>query len=941
MKTNKLIALLLSLLIGFNTVGVCYGEEVENEVPVVQENTGNKSDKQFYGYVPSDLDYNTPVIDQLNSGIAPIGTLVPSSYQYDVNEIKAKYPDVRNQNPYGTCWSFSSLGMMEFDLINKGQFTRDNDLSELQLAYFTFNNVQDPLGGTKGDTAKYYNENASNTYLNYGGNYEYSIRRLSQWIGATNESVVPYSNADSTKTNGLDSSLAYNYNSAYLKNAYLINIKQNSDNVKEMIMKHGSVGVMYNHWNDGMTQVNGVNAYFDNGKQTNAGGTHAVMIVGWDDNYSKDNFHTAEKPTKNGAWLVRNSWGIYFSYFWMSYETSSLSDTAYAFDCQNTKPYDNNYQLDGGLESYLYTNASSVYNKFTVQKTDGVESETLKAISVSFTKAANVNYTIDIYTSMYDKGKPETGTKVVSISDKTTYAGVYTIPLGTQNEVKLKPGSEFYVVVTTDKPAVDCETAYSIVDDPNSENPKSIWSKAVSQYDYNSYFKIDGSTRYQASQNNFRIKAYTTNNSKTQNDISNAVIAKNDDFTLDNPSVKVTYEDVELKKGTDYTISTTTDANGITVTVSGQGDYTGTLSKKFISISSLTVKCKDIAYTGSEVKPAITVKYDNATLKLDEDYTVNYSNNVKVSEKAIATIKGKGDYFGSIEVPFQIYNDIGETPKIYSLGLNGLIEFNFYFGLSDKLLKDEGAYVLFTLPDGREQKQYINDAIYKDGMYKFTCGVYAKEMTQKITIQMINGNGVKGRKYSYSIEDYTNSSFKSNSETSIKERKLLKSMLNYGGYAQDEFNAYLDNKAYKNVKSDFEEEMNSISAGLLSQYKGKILSKDKNISPNIITLLLEESTSLRVYFNVKDEKIVNKYEISIDGKKGTLEKNSKGYYVEISSIPSNKLDVIHTIKIGDLSIECSALSFVYSAINSNSNSMNALVSKALYIYFKQSKAYFG
>ena len=535
MKTNKLIALLLSLLIGFNTVGVCYGEEVENEAPVVEENTGNETDKQLYGYVPSDLDYNTPVIDGSNSGIAPIDTLIPSAYQYDINEIKAKYPDVRNQDPYGTCWSFSSLGMMEFDLINKGQFTRNNDLSELQLAYFTFNNVQDPLGGTKGDTAKYYNENASNTYLNYGGNYEYSIRRLSQWISATNESVVPYTNAASTITNGLDSSLAYNYNSAYLKNAYLINIKQNPDNVKEMIMNHGAVGVMYNHWNDGMTQVNGVNAYFDNGKQTNAGGTHAVMIVGWDDNYSKDNFQTAEKPTKNGAWLVRNSWGIYFSYFWMSYETSSLSDTAYAFDCQSTKPYDNNYQLDGGLESYLYTNVSSVYNKFTVQKKDGIESETLKAISVSFTKAANVNYTIDIYTSMYDKGKPETGTKVASISDKTTYAGVYTIPLGTQNEVKLKPGSEFYVVVTTDKPAVDCETAYSIVDDPNSANPKSIWSKAVSQYDYNSYFKIDGSTRYQASQNNFRIKAYTTNNSKTQKDISNAVITKNGDFTLDNP----------------------------------------------------------------------------------------------------------------------------------------------------------------------------------------------------------------------------------------------------------------------------------------------------------------------------------------------------------------------------------------------------------------------
>lgn len=106
MKTNKLIALLLSLLISFNNVGVCYGEEVENEVPVVEENTGNESDKQFYGYVPSDLDYNTPVIDQSNSGIAPIDTLVPSSYQYDINEIKAKYPDVRNQNPYGLVGHF-------------------------------------------------------------------------------------------------------------------------------------------------------------------------------------------------------------------------------------------------------------------------------------------------------------------------------------------------------------------------------------------------------------------------------------------------------------------------------------------------------------------------------------------------------------------------------------------------------------------------------------------------------------------------------------------------------------------------------------------------------------------------------------------------------------------------------------------------------------------
>ena len=33
------------------------------------------------------------------------------------------------------------------------------------------------------------------------------------------------------------------------------------------------------------------------------------MVVGWDDNYSKDNFRDGVKPEKDGAWLIRNSWG--------------------------------------------------------------------------------------------------------------------------------------------------------------------------------------------------------------------------------------------------------------------------------------------------------------------------------------------------------------------------------------------------------------------------------------------------------------------------------------------------------------------------------------------------------------------------------------------------------------------------------------------------------
>ena len=76
-----------------------------------------------------------------------------------------------------------------------------------QLIHFTFNSVIDPLGGTKGDYSKYYNNNTNMSYLEKGGNYEYAVKRLSQWVGAVNESDVPYSNASTVYNNGLDENM--------------------------------------------------------------------------------------------------------------------------------------------------------------------------------------------------------------------------------------------------------------------------------------------------------------------------------------------------------------------------------------------------------------------------------------------------------------------------------------------------------------------------------------------------------------------------------------------------------------------------------------------------------------------------------------------------------------------------------------------------------------
>lgn len=110
------------------------------------------------GYISSELDYNTPVYyGESNRGKRARSTkdVIPAKYPSDgIQGITDKYPANRDQGVYGTCWAFSALGLAEFDLINdnssvvSNSFTKDSiDFSELQLVYFTYNFVTDPLGG--------------------------------------------------------------------------------------------------------------------------------------------------------------------------------------------------------------------------------------------------------------------------------------------------------------------------------------------------------------------------------------------------------------------------------------------------------------------------------------------------------------------------------------------------------------------------------------------------------------------------------------------------------------------------------------------------------------------------------------------------------------------------------------------------------------------------
>ncbi len=115
-----------------------------------------------------------------------------------------------------------------------------------------------------------------------------------------------------------------------------------------------------------------------------------------------------------------------------------------------------------------------------------------------------------------------------------------------------------------------------------------------------------------------------------------------------------------LTSGTDYTLSYSNNTNvgTATVTITGQGNYTGTREVNFTittrDASSLTIS--SIAaqtYTGSALTPTVTVKNGSLTLTSGTDYTVSYSNNINAGT-ATVTITGKGNYTGTKSANFTI-----------------------------------------------------------------------------------------------------------------------------------------------------------------------------------------------------------------------------------------------------------------------------------------------
>ena len=421
-------------------------EEVEEVVPEEDEfgSDGN-------GYFDIDLPHPGSVGPEVFSEFSAAAQSAPPA-SFDA---RGNLPPVRNQGQWGNCWAFSAIASAEAGLRRNfstayGTNT-SNSISPYHLARFFYNTPNDSLGNLAGNqTIPRINSvdiGMNDTrYLNIGGNNLFTTWSLAAGRGGSAEANAPYNTIQST--NGvLPNSLAYN-NMVRLQNAFWIDLN-NRNLVKQMVQSNGAVSMAYFDRGSGSTsyrKTGAGTAYFQN---TNTSANHAVAIVGWNDNFARTNF-ASPQPTRNGAWLVRNSWGSGWGdggYFWLSYEDASINGSSkwgFVYRFEPSTNYRTVYQYDGsaGIRTQNIPANGSASSIFRT----GSSAQRLDAVAVGVFND-NVAYNVQIFLNP-PANDPTGGTPMLRTpqAGSLPFVGYHTIKLNTP--INLPANSTFAVVFT-------------------------------------------------------------------------------------------------------------------------------------------------------------------------------------------------------------------------------------------------------------------------------------------------------------------------------------------------------------------------------------------------------------------------------------------------------------------------------------------------------------
>lgn len=263
-----------------------------------------------------------------------LGNALPTRYNYAE---EGRLPKVQDQGQEGTCWAYATLSAMESSLLPNEKY----EFSRKHLV----------------DYSAAYNKNRN------GGDYSFSLAYLTSWNGPVSDNANGYGKVKK-----------------HLQSAQILTPKDQEE-MKRMVFKYGGVETSIYLQRavsaDGSPYYNSSAAAYAYEGDSHA--NHDVVVVGWDDNFPKENFPINVK--RDGAFICLNSWGKSFGQdglFYVSYDCVAFGEVSVCYtQIENLDNYDNIYQSDlfGWTATMGYKDRPNVYfaNVYKAKKNEKIK----------------------------------------------------------------------------------------------------------------------------------------------------------------------------------------------------------------------------------------------------------------------------------------------------------------------------------------------------------------------------------------------------------------------------------------------------------------------------------------------------------------------------------------------------------------------------------------